>query len=232
MTKQGHIEDQRLRRCTVEPGPRLGRDTTSLPSTVRPSKGAMDSSSQLSTSSALYSASPAAQEESHDARYALGRKTDVDSGRDPERRATARNDTELMGKPMPPSTRRTQRTDTFRTVEHFDGLQVRPGWRPGAEPGVDPAKPDGGHASIPSLSAPCDITVVDFCQGDLAIQRLDNDTLDQFLKLPPPKWSICRWISVNGLSWDVIKVLGQRKNLHKLAIEDIMNTRSRTKAEW
>ncbi|KAB5514916.1 hypothetical protein GE09DRAFT_1046485 [Coniochaeta sp. 2T2.1] len=125
-----------------------------------------------------------------------------------------------------------QRSATFRTVKDFDRFQVRPGWRPGAEPGVDPSKPDGGHATMPSLSAPCDITVVDFCENNLAIQHLDNDTLDQFLRLPQPEWSKCRWINVNGLSWDVIKPLGQHKHLHKLAVEDIMNTRNRTKAEW
>ncbi|KAB5570886.1 hypothetical protein GE09DRAFT_957087 [Coniochaeta sp. 2T2.1] len=85
---------------------------------------------------------------------------------------------------------------------------------------------------MPSLSAPCDITVVDLCENNLAIQHLDNDTLDQFLRLPQPEWSKCRWINVNGLSWDVIKALGQHKHLHKLAVEDIMNTRNRTKAEW
>lgn len=64
------------------------------------------------------------------------------------------------------------------------------------------------------------------------ILKFNNDTLEPFLKDPQPKWVKCRWINVNGLSWDVIQVLGRHKNLHKLAIEDIMNTRNRTKAEW
>jgi hypothetical protein len=97
---------------------------------------------------------------------------------------------------------------------------------------VDPTKPDGGHASMPTLSAPCKITVVDFSQDHLSIQRLDNETLAAFLCGPPPDWARCRWINVNGLSWDVIQALGRHKNLHRLAIEDIMNTRNRTKAEW
>ncbi len=42
----------------------------------------------------------------------------------------------------------------------------------------------------------------------------------------------CRWISVNGLSWDVIKLLGNHKNLHRLAIEDLTNQKNRTKADW
>jgi hypothetical protein len=142
------------------------------------------------------------------------------------------NETHRIDTPISAPRRRSLRNGTFRTVEDFEGLHVRPGWRPGAEPGYDPAKPDGGHASMPSLSAPCEITVVDLSQDDLAIQHLDNDTLLPFLKLAQPGWSICRWINVNGLSWDVIQTLGKHKKLHRLAIEDIMNTRNRTKAEW
>jgi hypothetical protein len=121
---------------------------------------------------------------------------------------------------------------TFRTVEDFDGLTLSPGWHPGAEPGLDPAKSDGGHASMLALTAPCDVTVVDFCTRDFAIQHLDNNNLTPFLDIPPPDWSTCRWINVNGLSWDVIKALGAHKKLHSLAIEDIMNPRSRTKVDW
>jgi len=128
--------------------------------------------------------------------------------------------------------RRFTRAMTFRTVEDFDGLQTRPGWQPGAEPGADPNRADGGHATMPRLSAHCDITVVDYSQKDIATRRLDNDSLVPFLKTRPPAGMKCRWINVNGLSWDVIKALGQYKNLHRLALEDLMNTRNRTKADW
>lgn len=85
---------------------------------------------------------------------------------------------------------------------------------------------------MPDLAAPCDITVVDFSRDNLAVQNFDNETIRSFLERPQPSWVRCRWINVNGLSWDVIQALGQHKHLHKLAIEDIMNTRNRTKAEW
>jgi Mg2+ and Co2+ transporter CorA len=88
---------------------------------------------------------------------------------------------------------------------------------------------------MPTLSAPCQITVVDLSQDKISSippVELDNTTLEAFLNQPQPKWSKCRWINVNGLSWDVIQLLGRHKNLHSLAIEDIMNTRNRTKAEW
>ncbi|KAK4152646.1 hypothetical protein C8A00DRAFT_34624 [Chaetomidium leptoderma] len=144
--------------------------------------------------------------------------------------APARSDTEAALSPG--IRRRPTRAGTFRTVDDFQDFTVRPGWHPGGEPGVDPTKPDGGHASMPILSAPCKITVVDFSQDRLSIQKLDNETLATFLSRPRPDWVRCRWINVNGLSWDVIQALGRHKNLHKLAIEDIMNTRNRTKAEW
>ncbi|AEO69640.1 uncharacterized protein THITE_2146599 [Thermothielavioides terrestris NRRL 8126] len=85
---------------------------------------------------------------------------------------------------------------------------------------------------MPTLSAPCEITVVDFSQDNLSIQKFDNETLPSFMNRPQPGWVKCRWVNVNGLSWDVIKVIGRRKNLHKLAVEDLMNTRNRTKVEW
>ena len=64
------------------------------------------------------------------------------------------------------------------------------------------------------------------------MQNLDNDSLGAFLQNPRPDWAECRWINVNGLSWDVIQMLGKHKHLHRLAIEDMMNPRNRTKADW
>jgi Mg2+ and Co2+ transporter CorA len=62
--------------------------------------------------------------------------------------------------------------------------------------------------------------------------ELDNDTLEQFLSREREPWVQCRWINVNGLSWDVIKILGNHKRLHRLAIEDVVHTTNRTKADW
>ena len=84
----------------------------------------------------------------------------------------------------------------------------------------------------PNLHAQCDITVVDFSEEDIRLQNLDNETLPDFMDIPRPDWAACRWINVNGLSWDVIKLLGNQKHLHRLAIEDLMNPKNRTKADW
>lgn len=62
--------------------------------------------------------------------------------------------------------------------------------------------------------------------------NLDNDNLEDFLIQPREEYSRVRWINVNGLSWDVIRLLGNYKGLHSLAIEDLMNLRNRTKADW
>ncbi|KAH7041482.1 uncharacterized protein B0I36DRAFT_312914 [Microdochium trichocladiopsis] len=130
--------------------------------------------------------------------------------------------------------RRNTRANTFRAIEEFQEFELNHhGWRPGAEPGVDPEKADGGHpGSTPDLHAACQITVVDFSQEKLEIHECNNQQLIDFVKKPQPDWVKCRWINVNGLSWDVIQALGQYKKLHRLAIEDIMNTRNRTKADW
>ncbi|KAI2623910.1 hypothetical protein GGS26DRAFT_565137 [Hypomontagnella submonticulosa] len=128
--------------------------------------------------------------------------------------------------------RRMTRSNTFRTIEEFEDFESQPGWRPGAEPGIDPLKPDGGQETTPDLHAVCQITVVDFSQDNLQIHELDNAGIIDFVKKPQPGWVKCRWINVNGLSWDVIQALGQYKDLHRLAIEDVMNKRNRTKADW
>lgn len=132
-----------------------------------------------------------------------------------------------------PIRRRLTRANTFKSIEDFSEFEPdRAGWRPGAEPGYDPYKTDGGHASLENLSAPCDITVVDFSHDDIDVNSFTNETIEAFLKEPQAAWAKCRWINVNGLSWDVISTLGKHKRLHKLSLEDIMNTRNRTKTDW
>lgn len=101
-----------------------------------------------------------------------------------------------------------------------------------SEPGYDPELPDGGHSSMPSLNAPCAITVVDFNSHKVDTKHFENESFIDFLDRPKPAWSKCRWINCNGLSWDVIQALGTKKNLHKLALEDVMTMKNRVKADW
>ncbi|EPS44552.1 hypothetical protein H072_1473 [Dactylellina haptotyla CBS 200.50] len=97
----------------------------------------------------------------------------------------------------------------------------------GAEPGISTSQ----EIDV-ELYTRCEITVVDYGMEDMITTELVNETLPEFLARPRQKWATVRWINVNGLSWDVIKSLGQYKALHRLAIEDIMNTHSRSKTDW
>ncbi|KAL8951436.1 MAG: hypothetical protein Q9222_002597 [Ikaeria aurantiellina] len=107
-------------------------------------------------------------------------------------------------------------------------------WAPGQEPGIDPTQSHDGQepSNLPHLFEECEIKVVDFSIDSMSVHQMNNKSLEEFLEDPRPEWAACRWINVNGLSWDVIKLLGNDKGLHRLAIEDMMNTRNRTKADW
>ena len=106
-------------------------------------------------------------------------------------------------------------------------------WHPGQEPGIDTSTTHLHPLSYtPELYEECQITVVDFSEDDIRLNHLDNQTLEEFMNKGRPEWATCRWININGLSWDVIKTLGNHKKLHRLAIEDLINTRNRTKADW
>ncbi|KAF7161476.1 hypothetical protein CNMCM5623_007047 [Aspergillus felis] len=132
---------------------------------------------------------------------------------------------------------RVRRSNTARSY-HPDSVAHDPNWQPGTEPGIDPNKPPPAYGAdwaphIPAeLHRRCEIIVVDFSQHEMRQYELDNDTLEAFLEREREPWVQCRWINVNGLSWDVIRILGKHKGVHRLAIEDMINTTNRTKADW
>ncbi|KAJ9266311.1 hypothetical protein DTO212C5_6398 [Paecilomyces variotii] len=134
--------------------------------------------------------------------------------------------------------RRTKRSNTAQSYYPDGANNHDQNWHPGTEPGIDPKKPlppygaDWGSSVPTDLHRHCDITVVDFSQNEMRQYELDNDTLEQFLMKEKEPWVQCRWINVNGLSWDVIRLLGNQKGLHRLAVEDLMHTSNRTKADW
>ncbi|KAI9370798.1 hypothetical protein BJX61DRAFT_69748 [Aspergillus egyptiacus] len=132
---------------------------------------------------------------------------------------------------------RARRANTARSYRR-DTVAHDPNWQPGTEPGIDPTRPLPAYNAewITSISTSlhrrCEITVVDFSQNEMRQYALDNDTLEQFLSREREPWVQCRWINVNGLSWDVISILGNQKGLHRLAIEDLINATNRTKVDW
>ncbi|KAK2804253.1 hypothetical protein FQN51_002342 [Onygenales sp. PD_10] len=133
--------------------------------------------------------------------------------------------------------RRAKRSNTARSY-HRDGSSSDVNdWRPGEEPGLDPSGPlppyrTGGETLLQGTHARCDVTVVDFSQADMRMYHLDNDTLVPFLAKEREPWVLCRWINVNGLSWDVVRLLANYKDLHRLAVEDLLHSVNRTKVDW
>ncbi|KAF8454308.1 hypothetical protein BGX38DRAFT_1089637 [Terfezia claveryi] len=96
---------------------------------------------------------------------------------------------------------------------------------PGSEPGLSPD-------SKVELHTRCGITVVDFSQDQVIQTELENDSLREFLEEDRPEWSLVRWINLNGLSWDCISAVAKKYKLHSLALEDLLNTKNRTKCDW
>ncbi|KAF3483434.1 CorA family metal ion transporter [Arthroderma uncinatum] len=132
--------------------------------------------------------------------------------------------------------RRSRRSTTARP--YYPEIHS-PNWHPGEEPGIDPADPslptafaDEGTLLQEQLYQRCDITVVDFSQEAMRMYHLDNATLVSFLEREREPWVQCRWINVNGLSWDVVRLLANHKGLHRLAVEDLMHSVNRTKVDW
>ena len=135
--------------------------------------------------------------------------------------------------PNPPSIlRHTNRSKTGATFRTVDAINFKPNWHAGQEPGLDPSKPNGGRTTTPMRHEECQITVVDYSETDINIHELNNASLIKFLEKPQEDWVKCRWINVNGISWDVVQALAQNKHLHKLSVEDIISVNNRTKVDW
>jgi hypothetical protein len=101
---------------------------------------------------------------------------------------------------------------------------------PGSEPGINIKDEDAWPQWKNSIQS--QITVVDFSSDRVEKYELNNSTLAEFLAKPREDWVTCRWFNINGLSSDVVKMLGEKQQLHSLAIEDLLHTRNRTKADW
>lgn len=118
--------------------------------------------------------------------------------------------------------------------------QRRAGW----EPGVDIRTTDIILQSVGSV-----VTIVDYSvtryrivqvdvhptagvnseDSDYDPATLNRDFLHQIESRPA--WSQVRWISVNGLSWEAISAISKRYQLHRLAIEDMVDIPQRSKVD-
>ena len=133
-----------------------------------------------------------------------------------------------------PRTKHLSRSNTVTTyrIPHMKEETLQPG----AEPGIDPTLDDEKlPAAVRNLKARCQINVIDY-SGDPDVPprhlHANNDDVAVVLEEPRPAEYTCRWICVNGLSWDVIKSLSNMFHLHQLAIEDMAHTHTRTKVDW
>lgn len=85
-----------------------------------------------------------------------------------------------------------------------------------------------GHCS--DGETPVRITCIDYSPEQFQVQKV-TDVAD-FLAHHRPSWSCVRWINVDGLKQtDVIHALAEKYQLHPLAVEDVLHTIQRPKAE-
>jgi len=109
----------------------------------------------------------------------------------------------------------------------------RPNWQPGAEPGLDTTKEEADEEPrLTAFHTSCAISITDFSEESIFTRSANNHNIQAVLDEVRPTNMPCRWISVTGLSWDVIKVIANKFGIHRLAVEDLINTKSRTKVDW
>ncbi|KAK5118919.1 hypothetical protein LTR62_000130 [Meristemomyces frigidus] len=149
-----------------------------------------------------------------------------------DRRGSTISRRTTMSSPEGMRHRRATRSNTVTTY-HEHQEPENPFVQPGAEPGIDTSATDDTlPAHLATLHTQCQIRIIDFSDVDIHHVQADNDSLLEALEEPRSDDLPCRWISVNGLSWDVIRALGNRFSLHRLAVEDMLHTRTRTKVDW
>ena len=96
-----------------------------------------------------------------------------------------------------------------------------------AEPGLDYRTMD-----VEGFNSPAEVTVVDYsakrCSTSKKLRLLED--FQRFFEHDRPKWAKVRWINVDGLNWQCIKLLATKYNLHRLAVEDLLSVQ-RTKMD-
>ncbi|KAK0209054.1 hypothetical protein DFS33DRAFT_498400 [Desarmillaria ectypa] len=106
--------------------------------------------------------------------------------------------------------------------------------RVGAEPGVDPRRVSA-DIQYGSIRQNCVIELFDYSSVRHSFGRMTNKEFVNFLDDPgaskPEPWVKVRWINIGGMSWDVIKAVSLKYDLHPLALEDVFHTRSQTRSK-
>lgn len=131
-----------------------------------------------------------------------------------------------------PTIRRCQHTlhRTHRGRVTSTGLPVI-----GSEPGGDlTVGSETSAGSTERCTKATEIRIIDYSDKEISQNEISSaKALQEFLQSQPkPEWAACRWIYVNGIDSDVLQCLGRNKNLHRLAMEDVLDTSTPTKVDW
>ncbi|KAJ7784829.1 hypothetical protein DFH07DRAFT_64 [Mycena maculata] len=97
----------------------------------------------------------------------------------------------------------------------------------GAEPGIDPRRASM-EMQYRGVKQDCFIEVVDYSAVSCNFVNLRNAEFVDWCASPRGKrqpWVKVRWINIAGISWDVIKAVSLKHDLHPLALEDILHMR-------
>ncbi|KAJ7760740.1 magnesium transporter [Mycena maculata] len=121
-----------------------------------------------------------------------------------------------------------------KVIAMHRGTNVLSGRGVGAEPGVDPRRASA-DAQFGSIKQDCVIEVADYSAVRTSFGRMTNREFVNFMNDPAASeresWVKVRWINIGGMSWDVIKAVSIKYDLHPLALEDVFHTRSQTRSK-
>ncbi|KAF7351981.1 Magnesium-like protein [Mycena venus] len=107
----------------------------------------------------------------------------------------------------------------------------------GAEPGID-ARRASADADYGGVKQECVIELADYSAVRSSFGRMTNSEFVDLLNDPGASarepWVKVRWINIGGMSWDVIKAISMKYDLHPLALEDVFHAhpRARSKADY
>ncbi|ESK93464.1 putative magnesium -like protein [Moniliophthora roreri MCA 2997] len=104
----------------------------------------------------------------------------------------------------------------------------------GAEPGLDPRRASA-DLEFGKIRQDCVIEVLDYSSLSHMYGRMTNKEFVNFMadskanKREP--WVKVRWINIGGLSWDIMKAVSLKYDIHPLALEDVFHRREQTRSK-
>ncbi|KAJ7174183.1 magnesium transporter [Mycena crocata] len=140
-------------------------------------------------------------------------------------------------RPVPYPTERFRRV-VRKVIAMHRGTAVMSRRGVGAEPGVDPRNASA-DAEFGQIHQECVIEVADYSSVRASFGRMTNcdfvDFMNDSAASKREAWVKVRWINIAGMSWDAIKAVSIKYDLHPLALDDVFRTQStkaRSKADY